>query len=74
MNPKIKSHPLVKKIRKGKRQKGINDKKIADFLCISQRTLYRRYEKPGTFTSDEIDDLSILFGWRDGTTNRFLEV
>ena len=68
------AHPLIRKIARAKRQKKISDKQIADYLCISQRTLYRRYEKPGDFSEDEVEDLAKLFGWAAYSIKQYVEV
>ena len=65
------SHPLIKQIERGKREKKISN---AAALMISERTLYRRFENPGSFPATELEDLARLFNWRQGTLDKYLEV
>lgn len=67
-------HPLLKQIERSKREKKISNAKVADALFISERTLMRRYLKPGSFTVTELEDLAKLFNWRDETLRKYIEV
>lgn len=71
---KVASHPLIKQIERSKREKKISNAKIAEALLISERTLHRRYNNPGSFMATEIEDLARLFNWRQGTLSKYLEV
>lgn len=68
------SHPLIKQIERSKREKKISNRKIAAALMINERTLYRRFENPGSFLATELEDLARLFNWRQGTLDKYLEV
>ena len=67
-------HPLIKQIERSKREKKISNRKIAAALMINERTLYRRFENPGSFLATELEDLARLFNWRQGTLDKYLEV
>lgn len=65
-------HPILKQIERSKREKKISNRKIAEHLFMTERTLYRRFLNPSNFSITELEDLARLFNWRQGTLERLL--
>ena len=67
-------HPLIRQIDRSKKERNKSNAEIADRLCITERTYYRKRARPETFTLAEIDIMADLFGWTNVTVKRLTEV